>query len=404
MESHLIGESAAIVTSVLWTLCSILFTLAGRRLGILSLNAYRTVMALCLLGSAHIILLGTILPAANNSQWLFLAVSGIIGLGIGDFGYFGALVKIGPRKGLLIMSTHPIFALLSAYFILDEVPGFWAFIGIAVTLLGVFIVVIEEDDGKKLGETKVVKKAEERGGKDEEGGGREEMIEEGGEREENAGEEGGREERVEKGVVWEENIEDGGVRKGTIEKGGVREEKIEEAGVRLEGVEMRKRLEHTHLGHHTDRKLFLGITFGFVGAIGQGLGFVLAKYGMSEAGGSGSDLDPLSATLIRMVAACIFIWICVIVTRNLRAVLSKRNEQKALKQAFGGAVFGPFLGVWMSMVAVSYAMAGVAATLMSLMPVIVIPVIWILYGVKTNMRGVLGAFIAVIGVAILFLM
>jgi len=354
MESHLIGESAAIVTSVLWTLCSILFTLAGRRLGILSLNAYRTVMALCLLGSAHIILLGTILPAANNSQWLFLAVSGIIGLGIGDFGYFGALVKIGPRKGLLIMSTHPIFALLSAYFILDEVPGFWAFIGIAVTLLGVFIVVIEEDDGKKLGETKVVKKAEERGGKDEEGGGR--------------------------------------------------EEKIEEAGVRLEGVEMRKRLEHTHLGHHTDRKLFLGITFGFVGAIGQGLGFVLAKYGMSEAGGSGSDLDPLSATLIRMVAACIFIWICVIVTRNLRAVLSKRNEQKALKQAFGGAVFGPFLGVWMSMVAVSYAMAGVAATLMSLMPVIVIPVIWILYGVKTNMRGVLGAFIAVIGVAILFLM
>ena len=145
----------------------------------------------------------------------------------------------------------------------------------------------------------------------------------------------------------------------------------------------------------------LGVLFAFVGAVGQGIGFVLAKYGMTEAGGSSSDLDPLSATLIRMIAACIFIWIVIIASRNLGLVRSKLKERKSLKLAAGGAFFGPFIGVWMSMVALSYAIAGVAATLMSLMPVIVIPVLWIVYKQKTNMRGIAGAMIAVVGVAIL---
>jgi drug/metabolite transporter (DMT)-like permease len=306
MEAQYIGESSAIFVSFMWTICSILFAAAGKRLGILSLNAYRTVIALSLLGVSHIILFGTIIPEANNMQWSVLGVSGIIGLGIGDFGYFGALVNLGPRRALLIMSTHPIFSLISAYFILGEIPGEMAFIGIVVTLIGVFIVIFEEVD------------------------------------------------------PGEDDPHSGGNRK-------------------------------------------LGIFFAFVGAVGQGVGFVLAKYGMTEAGGSSSDLDPLSATLIRMTAACIFIWIVIIASHNLGHVRSKLRERSSLKLAAGGAFFGPFIGVWMSMVALSYAIAGVAATLMSLMPVIVIPVLWVVYKQKTNMRGIAGAMIAVVGVAILFL-
>jgi len=52
---------------------------------------------------------------------------------------------------------------------------------------------------------------------------------------------------------------------------------------------------------------------------------------------------------------------------------------------------------------VRYAKTGVAATLMALMPVFVIPFVWLLYREKTNRRGLIGAVIAVIGVAILFL-
>jgi drug/metabolite transporter (DMT)-like permease len=57
----------------------------------------------------------------------------------------------------------------------------------------------------------------------------------------------------------------------------------------------------------------------------------------------------------------------------------------------------------LSMIAVADTSAGVAQTLMSLMPVFIIPVIWILYGEKTNVRGILGAIVAVIGVAVLFI-
>jgi drug/metabolite transporter (DMT)-like permease len=57
----------------------------------------------------------------------------------------------------------------------------------------------------------------------------------------------------------------------------------------------------------------------------------------------------------------------------------------------------------LSMVAVAYAQAGIAQTLMSLMPVLIIPVIWIIYRERTSWRGILGAIVAIIGVAILFL-
>jgi drug/metabolite transporter (DMT)-like permease len=57
----------------------------------------------------------------------------------------------------------------------------------------------------------------------------------------------------------------------------------------------------------------------------------------------------------------------------------------------------------LSMVAVADTQAGIAQTLMSLMPVFIIPVIWIIYREKTNWRGILGAIVAIIGVAILFL-
>jgi len=59
--------------------------------------------------------------------------------------------------------------------------------------------------------------------------------------------------------------------------------------------------------------------------------------------------------------------------------------------------------VTLSMVAVTYTNAGIAQTLMSLMPVLIIPVVWILYKQRTSWRGILGAAMAVVGVAILFL-
>jgi drug/metabolite transporter (DMT)-like permease len=139
--------------------------------------------------------------------------------------------------------------------------------------------------------------------------------------------------------------------------------------------------------------------------MGQGIGLVVSKYGMMVAGGKGAPpLNPLSATLIRMIVAAGFVWLTVGVSGRLPSVLAARRNAQAMLRTLAGAASGPFLGVWLSMVAVTYAVAGVAATLMALMPVMVIPVLWLVYRQRTSSRGMLGAVVTVAGVAILFMM
>jgi drug/metabolite transporter (DMT)-like permease len=79
------------------------------------------------------------------------------------------------------------------------------------------------------------------------------------------------------------------------------------------------------------------------------------------------------------------------------------KDQEVIKNTVAGAVLGPFLGVTLSMVAVTYTQAGIAQTLMSLMPVLIIPIVWVLYKQRTTRRGILGAVVAVTGVAILLI-
>jgi len=150
MEPHLIGETAALSTSMLWTVSSILLSSAGKRIGVLSVNAIRISIAVLLIGTAHLIIFGTFLPMATRPQWIYLSLSGFLGLAIGDLGYLGSLVLIGPRKGVLLASMAPIFSTISAYFILGEILGPWTLSGIFLTLLGIIIVIMEKKSNKYI--------------------------------------------------------------------------------------------------------------------------------------------------------------------------------------------------------------------------------------------------------------
>lgn len=302
------GESAAILTSCFWTFSSILFTSAGRRFGSISVNAYRTIMAIGLLACTHVVLLGTLLPLASSGQWFWMGLSGIVGLGIGDFGLFAAYVTIGPRRSVLIQASAPIFASLAAYFMLEEPLSTVAVLGIAVTLLGIIVVILEREETP--------------------------------------------------------------------------EEKSEE---RLAAKK---------------RKTW-GVFFGLVSAMGQGFGVVLTKKGMYL--GVSVAMNPVSAALIRMMLAGVFVWTCALLAGKLPELHRAVKDKEGIKYTVAGALVGPFVGMTLSMVAVADTQAGIAQTLMSLMPVLIIPVIWIIYRERTSWRGILGAIVAIIGVAILFL-
>jgi drug/metabolite transporter (DMT)-like permease len=144
-----------------------------------------------------------------------------------------------------------------------------------------------------------------------------------------------------------------------------------------------------------------GVFSALIAAMGQGFGVVLSKKGMYL--GVSVAMNPLSAALIRMTLATLFVWICALFLGKLPELHKAVKDREGMKYAAGGALIGPFVGMTLSMVAVTYAQAGVAQTLLSLMPVIIIPVMWVIYRERTNWRGIFGAVVAVIGVAILFL-
>jgi drug/metabolite transporter (DMT)-like permease len=104
-----------------------------------------------------------------------------------------------------------------------------------------------------------------------------------------------------------------------------------------------------------------------------------------------------------MMLAAVFIWTCALFAGKLPSLQRAVNEKEGRKYTAAGAVVGPFLGMTLSMLALADTQTGIAQTLMSLMPVFIIPVIWIIYGERTSWRGIIGALIAVAGVAILFI-
>jgi len=117
----------------------------------------------------------------------------------------------------------------------------------------------------------------------------------------------------------------------------------------------------------------------------------------------GDSLDALPATFIRMAAAAAGIWIYSIIRGDIKELPVKIKDIRALYLSLGGAVCGPFLGVWLSLVAVKYTEAGIAMAIMATVPVMVIPLVVLIHKEKVSFRAVIGAIVTVGGVALLFL-
>jgi len=83
-------------------------------------------------------------------------------------------------------------------------------------------------------------------------------------------------------------------------------------------------------------------------------------------------------------------------------ILPKLRDINATSALFGGAFLGPFIGVWLSLVAVKYAHVGIASTLMALPPVFLIPLSRLIFKEKITLRAVIGTGVALMGVTLIF--
>lgn len=139
-----------------------------------------------------------------------------------------------------------------------------------------------------------------------------------------------------------------------------------------------------------------GILLALGGAAGQGLGLVLSKLGMRT-------MDPFVATQIRVITGIAGFAILFTITRNWHKINIAIRNRQAMLRIGTGAFFGPFLGVSLSLLAIKYTTTGIASTLNSLTPVLIIPFAWLLLKERVTLKEIIGAVVAVIGVSIFFI-
>lgn len=305
-----IGEFAAIAAAFSWVVTALVLASAGRNVGATIVNALRIWIAFFILLIVIYFSYGYVWPDINNNSLMFLAISGLIGLSIGDQFLYRALVDAGPRISTLVITITPALTAVIAFDLLGESLHWSDVLGIAITMLGIGIVVLGKD--KKM------------------------------------------------------NAEN-----------------------------------YPHLKR--------GVAFAFIGALCQAFGLVFAKIGMQSTDPEInsfhlSGASPLVATYIRMCFGCIGATVILgfyLAFRRKNAERKSIRLNKTLLCIFIGALFGPVLGVWLGLVSIKHIDTGVAATLMAISPILIIPFAKIFENEKITYSSVFGAIVSIIGVTLL---
>lgn len=162
--------------------------------------------------------------------------------------------------------------------------------------------------------------------------------------------------------------------------------------------------------HHQAFELKLpwrGVLCAFLAAIGQGLGIVLSKQGMlayeTVCQIDNSFYISFAATQMRIIAGIVGFSLLIICSGGLRSFLNSFKNHKGIGIAVVGSIFGPFLGVSLSLLAVQHANTAVASTIMAMVPIIILLPDRLFLKRKITRAEVLGALISVAGVSLFFI-
>lgn len=282
----------ALVSAAFWALGGILWRKIGEEISPFSMNLSKGIIGSLYL--AVVLLVMGIEPVSMRA-FLFLGLSGLIGIAIGDTLFFMSLMQLGPRLSSLMGALIPVFIVLSAVIFLGERPSFLVWVGIFLTVSGVAWVLWE-----RLPQDKIIKNKS------------------------------------------------------------------------------------------------LGIKYSLLSIICTTAGTILAKVGVTS-------VSTIQATSIRLFWGCtgLILWGCL--NHRLKSWLVPFKNLRLLKNVSFVVFMVVFGGFWLSLLALKYMDASVASTLNSTSPMFVLPMAAIMLKEKIPIRAVLGAAIAVGGVALIFM-
>jgi drug/metabolite transporter (DMT)-like permease len=143
----------------------------------------------------------------------------------------------------------------------------------------------------------------------------------------------------------------------------------------------------------------VGIFYGIMGALGQSVGLIFAKNAFNA-----GEINGFVATFIRLLSAVLLMLpLAAIMKRYKNPVKLFAKNLKAFRAMLTGTILGPYFGITFSLIAIENAKVGIAATLMSTVPILMLPIARFVFKERLNWRAIGGAVLAVVGIAILFL-
>ncbi|TNF62360.1 MAG: DMT family transporter [Burkholderiales bacterium] len=289
-------EALALLAAACWAVSSLFSAGPAQRLGAFAFSRWRMLFASLLLWG--LALAGGGWRSLDGAAFVLLALSGLIGIFIGDTALFACMNRMGPRRSGVLFATHALFSAWLAWLFLGETLWGWTLAGSGLLVAGVMLA-----------------------------------------------------------VVWG------------------------------------KRGDEAHIWEQVRGPLWVGVALGLLAALCQSVATLMLKPLMS------TGVDAVAASAMRMsmaLAAHALLWL---LWSGARARDSLRLQDAA--GIFMSAAIAMALGMTLILQAMKLGQAGLVAVLSSVTPVLILPLLWLVYRRMPAAGAWLGAFLAVAGTALI---
>lgn len=132
-------DALALGAAACWALTSLISAPPARHLGAFAFTRWR--MGLVFLAMVPLACLGGGLQALDAREWAVLAISGLVGIFVGDTALFASMNRLGPRRTGVLFATHAFFSAVLGFLYLDERMGWQVLLGGALVVAGVMIAI-----------------------------------------------------------------------------------------------------------------------------------------------------------------------------------------------------------------------------------------------------------------------
>ncbi len=290
-------ELMALLAATCWATASTFSVGPTQRLGAIGFSRLRMAFATLLLWALALASGGW--HSLHASAMGLLALSGLIGIFVGDTALFACMNRLGPRRSGVLFACHALFSALLAWVWLGEVLWGWALLGSAMLMGGVMIA-----------------------------------------------------------ILWG------------------------------------KRSNEAHLWEQTRGPLAVAVALGLLAALCQSLATLMLKPLMT------TGIDPIAASAVRTTLACAahgVLWASGWKPARSGGPITLRDAGLV----FLGAAIAMALGMTLILQALHEGQAGIVAIFSSVSPIVILPLLWLIYRRRPAVGAWVGASLAIAGTALI---